>query len=148
MDIQVASNFERFLCYHLGGDGAKTSGIMAKVKAGEGVDLPDFDPDKFTATRTDDEGIVRNIALAKERYGYIADPHTACAFESIDPAQPTVLLSTASPAKFPDVIEQAIGEHPTHPTLEALKDKTPQNVTLPATAEAVREYLEANILSA
>jgi threonine synthase len=147
MDIQVASNFERFVNYHLGGDGAKTSEIMAKVKAGEGVDLPDFDPDKFTATRTDDAGIVRNIALAKERYNYIADPHTACGFESIDPEQPTVLLATASPAKFPEVIEQAIGEHPTHPTLEALKEETPLGVTLPATANAVREYLEANILA-
>ncbi len=146
MDIQVASNFERFLCYHLGGDGARTAGIMARVKAGEGVDLPDFDPDKFAATRTDDAGILRNIARAKERYGYVADPHTACAFEDIDPAVPTVLLSTASPAKFPDVIERAIGEHPTHPTLEALKSKPVENVTLPATAAAVREYLEANIL--
>jgi threonine synthase len=148
MDIQVASNFERFLSYHLDGDGAKTAEIMAKVRAGEGVDLPDFDPDKFTATRTDDDGILRNIATAKERYDYIADPHTACAFEQIDPAVPTVLLATASPAKFPDVIEQAIGEHPTHPTLEALKSKPIENVTLPATAEAVREYLDSNILSA
>ena len=148
MDIQMASNFERFLCYHLGGDGARTSEIMAKVKSGENVDMPDFDPDQFAATRTDDDGILRNIAEAKRRYDYIPDPHTACAFEAIDPAVPTVILATASPAKFPETIERATGEHPTHPTLEALKTKTPQNATLPATSDAVREYLEANILSA
>jgi len=147
MDIQVASNFERFLNYHLGGDGKRTATIMAEVKAGRAVELPDFDPDRFGATRTDDDGILRNIAAAKERYGYTADPHTACAFEDIDPAIPTVILATASPAKFPETIEKATGEHPTHPALEALKARTPRNVGLPATAASVREYLEANILS-
>ncbi len=148
MDIQVASNFERFLFYHLGADGARTAEIMGRVAAGETVDVPDFDTGAFAATRTDDDGILRNIADTWGRYGYLADPHTACGFGSIDPATPTVVLATAHPAKFPDTIEKATGERPTHPTLEALKSATPQNVTLPATAGAVRDYLETNILTA
>lgn len=147
MDIQIASNFERLLHYHLGGDGARTAAIMAKVGASEPVDVPDFDPDAFAATRSDDAAILRNIATAKERYGYLPDPHTACAFESIDPAQTSVILATAHPAKFPATIEKATGDHPTHPTLEALKTKPQKNATLPATTAAVRDYLETNILT-
>lgn len=147
MDIQIASNFERFLYYQLDGDTASTDSIMAKVKAGQRVELPGFDPNAFAATRTDDDGILANIASAKERYGYITDPHTACAFGEIDPAETTVILATAHAAKFPDTIEKATCDHPTHPALEALKSKTPQNATLPATAEAVRGYLEANALT-
>ena len=34
-----------------------------------------------------------------------------------------MVLSTASPAKFPETIVRAIGSEPTHPTLEALKSR-------------------------
>ena len=49
MDIQVASNFERFLYYHLNGDGNKTSRMMQKIKEGREVLVPDFDPGLFSA---------------------------------------------------------------------------------------------------
>lgn len=48
-----------------------------------------------------------------KRYGYIADPHTAVGYESIEMNKKRysgdknfVLLSTASPAKFPEVVNQ------------------------------------------
>ena len=34
---------------------------MKKIKEGEEVDVPNFDPGLFSATRTDDEGIMKNI---------------------------------------------------------------------------------------
>ena len=146
MDIQVASNFERFLHYHLGGDSQQTARIMARVKAGEAVDLPDFHPGKFTATRTDDNGILKNIRMTREKFDYLPDPHTACGFQDINPAIPTVILATAHPAKFPETIRQAVDEKSTHPSLEALKSRDPLAVNLPATCRAVRDYLEENIL--
>ena len=91
MDIQIASNFERFLYYHLKGDGEKTSLIMKKIKEGEEVDVPNFDPGLFSATRTDDEGIMENIRKAKEEYGYIPDPHTACCFNHIESEETSVI---------------------------------------------------------
>ena len=146
MDIQVASNFERFLHYHLEADSDHTRRIMARVKAGETVELPGFKPAQFSATRTDDEGILENIRAARENLGYLADPHTACAFQEINPATPTVILATAHPAKFPDTISKAVDEKPEHPSLEALKSKIPRNTSLPATCSAIRDYLEENIL--
>ncbi len=141
MDIQVASNFERLLYLQLGRNGSRTAQLMATFKAERALDLPDFDPDTFAATRTDDDAILANIRLAHQRFGYIADPHTACAFTGVNPHEPTVLLATAHPAKFPDVIEQAIGLHPTHPTLEALKTATPRLHEPGSNADAVRDFV-------
>lgn len=127
MDIQVASNFERLLYLQLERDGQKTAALMQKFRDRGLLDLntEGFDPDIFTATRTGDDTILENIRSAKERYGYTPDPHTACAFTDLEKGVPNVLLATAHPAKFPSVIGEATGDHPTHPTLEALKNKTP-----------------------
>jgi threonine synthase len=146
MDIQIASNFERFLYYHLKGDGEKTSLIMKKIKEGEEVDVPNFDPGLFSATRTDDEGIMKNIRKAKEEYGYIPDPHTACCFNHIESEETSVILATAHPAKFPETIEQSIKESPKHENLEKLKELDPKKVNLTAETDIIRQYLESNIL--
>ncbi len=143
MDIQVASNFERFLYYLQEGDGAKVSEMMATVKAQGELEIPGFRADTFSATRTVDSGILENIANAWDRYGYVIDPHTACGFETGGGAGSghRVVLSTAHPAKFPDTIEEAIGEHPTHPALEALKQKEQVRYEVAATAEAVSAFI-------
>ncbi|MFT5857550.1 MAG: threonine synthase, partial [Verrucomicrobiales bacterium] len=133
MDIQVASNFERFLYFHLGQDGARTTELMAQVRSGEPLDLPDFDAGAFHATRADDVEIRELIASAHREYGYVADPHTACGFKGLGelPGH-RVILSTASPAKFPDTIRETIEFEPTHPSLEEAKTKTPMRHELPA----------------
>lgn len=141
MDIQVASNFERFLHYFLDGDSARLTDMMNTMKARGSLAIPDFDPDTFSATRTGDEEILGLIRNTRERYGYLVDPHTACAFSEIDPTRNTVILSTAHPAKFPETIEKALGSTPTHPVLEALKAKSPETHDLPADTEAVRDFI-------
>ena len=149
MDIQVASNFERFLYFHLGQDGARTAELMAQVRAGEALDIPHFDAGSFGATRCDDAEIRELIASVHQQFGYVADPHTACGFKNLEdlPGR-RVVLSTAHPAKFPETIEQAIGVGPTHPSLEEAKMKTPIRHELPADPEAIRAFIEANSATA
>lgn len=144
MDIQVASNFERFLYYHLGEDGKKTARMMADVAKKGKLKLPGFDADIFTATRCDDEQILANIAKVKETYQYTVDPHTACAFQDIDPRQTTIVMATAHPAKFPKVIQKAIGETPTDPSLEAIKKKRQKRYPLDADAREVKAFIKVN----
>ena len=146
MDIQVASNFERLLYLQLGRDGTRTAALMQEFRDHAKLDLNQhgFDNDIFTATRTDDAAILENTRQAKERYNYIADPHTACAFTGLDSEAHKILLATASPAKFPEVIEQATGHHPTHPTLEALKEKEPKLYTPGSTAAEVKQFVLEN----
>jgi len=92
----------------------------------------------------DDTQIERVIAQMWQDWHYVIDPHTACCFTDMAQDRVSVVLATASPAKFPDVVKQATGSEPTHPTLEALKHKPLQTYPLPATVEAVKEFIAAH----
>jgi threonine synthase len=62
-----------------------------------------------TSAHPDDE-VRKAIALLFEKYGYVADPHTAIGFLGV-PAKPTglsLLLATAHPAKFREVVQPVI----------------------------------------
>ena len=142
MDIQVASNFERFLYYHCGEDGKETAKLMSKIGKTGQLKIPNFDPDIFTATRSSDADIVANIKRVKEDYSYVVDPHTACGFQEIDPSVTSIVLATAAPAKFPNVIKKAIGETPTDPLLDVLKKRRQKRYAIEPTAEAVRDFIE------
>ncbi|HZZ57145.1 MAG TPA: threonine synthase [Opitutaceae bacterium] len=143
MDIQVASNFERYLYYALGRDPARVRQAMESLRTTGRLAVPGFDPDTFTASRCTDEEIPGIIRGLHEKHRYIADPHTACGFKDYEALsqRPTVFLATASPAKFPDVIERAIGQTPRHPSLEALKSRPIAKVRLPASAGEIQTYL-------
>lgn len=123
MDIQVSSNFERFLYYSVGRDSAKVREIMATFKATGAYTFENFDRDTFTASRCTDAEIPGLIRQVYQDFGYISDPHTACGFKSLAKDRPSIVLATASPAKFPDTIIAAIGIEPVDPSLETLKDR-------------------------
>jgi len=144
MDIQVASNFERFLYYLEGEDSVKTRQRMAEFKARKQLIFQDFNPDVFSASHTTDEEIPEIIQSVYREFGYIVDPHTACGFAEVEEPrhQTQVVLATAHPAKFPDTIQAAIKYHPTHPRLEELRARWLKRAELPATADAVRNLLE------
>jgi threonine synthase len=144
MDIQVASNFERFLYYSLGRDPGRVRSVMGEI-AGKGVYcFADFDRDSFTSSRCDDAEIQGIIRRVHKEHGYVVDPHTACAFKDLGAAGPSVVLATASPAKFPDVIRQAIGIAPTHPSLEALKERPLHRHKIVADAAPIRDFIESH----
>jgi threonine synthase len=101
MDIQVASNFERFVYFAEGRDPARVRHVMSEFKRTGRYVFSGFNPDSFTASRATDIDIVRLIREVDERFGYVCDPHTACGFADLDPARVSVVLATAHPAKFP-----------------------------------------------
>ncbi len=121
MDIQVASNFERFIYFALGEDAAATRSAMEQFKKTGSFFLENFDAGSFRTSRADDADILRIIRRVKEDYNYVADPHTACGFAELDPEATSVILSTAHPAKFPAVIAEATGVEVTSVSLDALK---------------------------
>jgi threonine synthase len=146
MDIQVASNFERFLYYSLGRDGDRVRAVMQEIRATGSYTFRDFDRDTFTSSRCTDEEIRGIIRKVHRDTGYIADPHTACAFHGVDPSRPSVVLATASPAKFPETIMAALGIEPTHPSLEALKGLPVVRHKIVADATAIRGFIEARAI--
>jgi threonine synthase len=144
MDIQAASNFERFLYFVLKRDPEKVRALMARMKAGEPVAL-ELPETGFRASRMGDEEIPGTIARVWKEHSYVVDPHTACAFKDMAPDRVSVVLATASPAKFPEVVAVATGKEPLHPTLEALKAKPLARCPLPADVERVKAFVEAQL---
>jgi threonine synthase len=144
MDIQAASNFERYLYYRMDGDQNRVRETMVRMKAGDRVTLP-FAASSFRSTRMDDETIPKAISQIWQDHQYVVDPHTACAFTDMAKDRVSVVLSTASPAKFPEVVAAETGSEPTHPSLEVLKSKALQTYPLEATAEAVKAFLRSKV---
>ncbi len=121
MDIQVASNFERYLFYLYGEDADTVTSLMAQFKA-EGRIVITGDVLKrvqadFSAYSVENEECLNTISAYYEKYSYLLDPHTACGAAASDkPAaegEVTVVLSTAHPAKFDEASGCAISVRPT-----------------------------------
>jgi threonine synthase len=142
MDIQVASNFERFAYYSMGRDAARVTEVMVQLREKGVYRFENFDRDTFTSSRCDDAEIPGIIRRVHREHGYIVDPHTACAFKDLSVDRPSVVLATANPAKFPDTIRDAIGVEPTHPSLEALKSLPIVKHKIVADAAAIRGFIE------
>jgi len=144
MDIQVASNFERFLYYSVGRDPARVREVLQKFKASGEFRFENFNRDTFTASRCSDVEIPGIIQRVHRAYGYVADPHTACGFKDLSRDRTSVVLATASPAKFPDTIRRAIGSAPTHPSLEELKSRPVVKYPVRADAAAIKAFIGAH----
>ncbi len=143
MDIQVASNFERFIYFAVGRDPAKVRAVMDTFKKTGAYKFEHFNRDTFSASRTTDAEITGIITRVHREHSYVCDPHTACGFKDLAPDRVNIVLATASPAKFPETIQRAIGLTPTHPSLEALKSKPIVKHRLKATPDAIRAFIDA-----
>lgn len=114
MDIQVASNFERYLYYLLDEDAQKVSALMESFKTeGQIViseDLLRKVKEDFAAYGVMGDQCLATISKYYAENNYLLDPHTACgvaAYEQCnDAGEVCVTLSTAHPAKFNESIER------------------------------------------
>ena len=130
MDIQVASNFERYLYDVLDQDAQKVSSYMKKFRETGEISVPVEKAGKdFVAARTDEESCVNIIKSYYKKYNYLLDPHTACGvggYEKTVMGQNTVCISlaTAHPAKFDEaIIACGITNQVKPPEIEALYNK-------------------------
>lgn len=116
MDILISSNLERLLFYLTKEDAQQTKQLMdelteegkytitAKMKEGLTEFFADFASEKET---------IETIYKTYKQTAYVIDPHTAVAAcvankYNEEVAMPTVVLSTASPYKFPQAVLQSI----------------------------------------
>jgi len=118
MDILVSSNLERLL-YQLSGNTAVVAELMRQLREKGryqvGDELMTSIRNLFSAGWLTEEEAIRTIRTYYREAGYMADTHTAMALgvydryrqESSD-ATPTVVLSTASPYKFPVPVCKAV----------------------------------------
>ena len=149
MDIQVASNFERYLYYRMNEDSERLCTFMSEFAATGRASL-DVPPgmDDFAATAVNVDDTLTAIRRVYRDYGYLADPHTAvglAAAERFSADGPVVCLATAHPAKFPEAVNAAVGgELAFHPRLEGLRGRESRRTTIPADLDAVKGYIQAH----
>ena len=141
MDIQVASNFERFLYYSLDCNAARTKAVMEGFKRTGCFVFEGFNAGNFRASHANDAKIVELIRHVYQNSGHIVDPHTACGFADLKNDRASVILATAHPAKFPAVIAEAAGVEVTSPSLEALKAKPILKYTIQANRTSIEKFI-------
>jgi|TARA_B100000315_G_scaffold195440_1_gene186301 threonine synthase len=151
MNIQVASNFERYLYYRMGESADKVNEFMASFsKHGEAslhVNTPLVD-DLFRAGSTSDEDTLATIKSYQQQYGYAIDPHTAVglniAGKFVRAEVPMVSMATAHPAKFAEISADILPtEAISHPTLANLQSLPTRKVVLQANVQSVKDHIAA-----
>ncbi len=150
MDIQISSNFERYLFEASGRDASRVRAQMNGLAQGKRFDLgqqaeamrKDFAA--FSASESEVAQAIRHVAVESE---YLMDPHTACGWVALKKAgrgggAPGVVLSTAHPAKFPDAMEDITGKRPVLPDrLSALMTDEERFASLPNDLAAVKQFV-------
>ncbi len=134
MDVGNPSNFARIL------DIYKTKDNIVKDIIG------------FKVTDQETLNVIKDIY---KKYNYIFDPHTAVGYKAImdyysdnnssknkDVNLPVILLSTAHPAKFNEIIKEAIGkEVPVPPVLKEALIKEKHSIEIDNNLKSLKEYL-------
>lgn len=123
MDIEISSNFERYLFEAAGRDDAKIRAMMGSLAQSGRFVLGDLGvrlKSDFAAAAASEADVEQCIRQTWRDAAYMLDPHTACGVVAADRTLSRengaeVVLATASPAKFPDAIEAITGRHPALP---------------------------------
>ncbi|MEE4293844.1 MAG: threonine synthase [Xanthomonadales bacterium] len=127
MDISLPNNFPRVL----------------ELERRHGLQLTGL----LESTALDDEE-TRSAVRSLHGRGYLADPHSALAWQALQralgPGEEGVFLCTAHPAKFLEVLEETLAiEVPLPPELEAVRNLEVQSVTLPGQFSQLRDFMMA-----
>jgi threonine synthase len=152
MDIQVASNFERFLYLRMNRDSARLRAFMDSFARDGEASLLDGAPidEHIVATAVNTDETLATIRDVYRRSEYVVDPHTAvgiAAAKRFAVEGPMVCLATAHPAKFPESVDAAIGKAlARHPRLDALKGAPTRRTVLPASVTAVKDFVAAHAI--
>ena len=155
MDIQVASNFERYLYYLNGEDAGRTRQDMERFGASGSLQFDELAQERvradFASRSVNEEETIATIRDFHKLHGYVLDPHTAVGVKAglagREAGVPMICLATAHPAKFGAAVGRAIGHEPELPeSLAALASKETRCEVIPAEVGAVQAFVEQHAL--
>lgn len=150
MDILVSSNLERLL-YHVTGSDAEVAALMGRLaREGSYTVRPETlaaIQASFSCGWASEEEVAAEIRTRWERDGYLCDTHTAVAFHVAEQHKrqgtPMVVLSTASPFKFPRSVLAALGHAAPENDFEAMQAlEQATGRTAPASLAGLRQKPE------
>jgi threonine synthase len=153
MDIQIASNFERYLYYLTGEDPGALRALLDEMgrtgRLAVTVEQRAAVAQDFDAASASDAETLEQIRVTYEEEGYILDPHTAVGVRAARGRDGLICLATAHPAKFNEAVREAIGrEADTPPSLQGLMEKETRCTLLDARVEAVRDHIRDTLARA
>lgn len=150
MDILISSNLERLLRI-LSGDASLVRSLMSALKTERVYRVPDSlraeIQRRFWAGYCEDDGAKAAIGRVWREHGYLCDTHTAVALDvarqykaACPDHAPVVVLSTASPYKFPAAVLSALGADGAGEDEFAMMDRLEQltGVPMPAKLRGLR----------
>jgi threonine synthase len=155
MDIQIASNFERYLFYLFGGDSDRVQEAMASFQRTGRLSFAAEEraqiAEDFAAMTVDTVQTLATIRDFHAATGYVLDPHTAVGVragrELSGGEAPVVCLATAHPAKFGDAVRGATGVDPqTPPSLAGIESRERRCEVIDADTEAIKKYVAERAL--
>ena len=154
MDIQVASNFERYLFHLFAGNVDRLKRAFSELKENGRIS---FTPDEmiqvredFCSASVDQDATVRTIRDFYTETGYLLDPHSAvgvkAALDLLQPDSLRICLATAHPAKFSETVERSLGFQPPPPeSVKELYGKPTRCEIMEADIDKVREFFIAHV---
>lgn len=153
MDIQVASNFERFLYFLNNEESGPTRQAMEEFSRQGSLQFSASQQEiirqNFLARAVDEEETRQTIQAFYHAHNYILDPHTAVGVRAAqqfqEPGVAMVCLATAHPAKFGEAVQQAIGREPEMPANFVDLEQRPKRCeVIAADQERVKDFVEKN----
>ena len=147
MDIQLASNFERYLYYLLDEDPAAVRALLAELEQTGQLQVDGERQrrvaEDFDARAVSDAETLAEIRRVYEASGYILCPHTAVGARAAADQAEALVLATAHPAKFGAAVVEAIGIEPAPPrALQGLLERETRCTELAADADAVAAFMQ------
>lgn len=98
------------------------------------------------SSKQTDEATIQAIRTVYEYNNYILDPHAAVAYcalkEMLGKGEKGLLLATAHPVKFPEIVEKAIGTSiPIPESIKPLYTSSQQMIDIEASYESFKEWI-------
>ncbi|WP_260292553.1 threonine synthase [Sedimenticola hydrogenitrophicus] len=150
MDIQISSNFERYLYYLMDQDPAKVRELMAQMGREGRLEVPAEKLAEvhalFQAAAVSEQETREQIRETYAETGYILDPHTAVGVHAAKGIPGAICLATAHPAKFGAAVQEAIGVEAEPPvSLQGLMEKEARCAVLAADGAVIREFMKSTL---
>lgn len=155
MDIQLASNFERYLFHLYREDSARVRAAFAGLKELGRISFSKEEmaqvQENFASASVNQAATLETIGSFNRETGYVLDPHTAvgvrAALDLLPADVARVCLATAHPAKFGEAVEKATNTvTPLPPGIAALHGKPTRCELLGPDLEQIREFIVKNIV--
>lgn len=157
MDIQVASNFERYLYLLADLDGGRVKDLMTVFQETGELTIGIPKGEEWKALSCSNADTLETVKQVLGKHNQLLCPHSATAWWALEqcdalfPAElDRIVVATAHPAKFPDILLQKIDPETaelTHPSLEALAQQKERLFHLEADSEQLKKFVIKGIES-